>query len=345
MRTAEILKMPLFAAELATGAKSFCDNPLIGSRRLNEAGLHVKRITLAERMADARRKRLEHLVSAEEREKFAQNGFVETKNLLSDEDLSGLRHEVETTPLDAWDMPQGNAVTRFIPLPPKVLRELPFLRKVVEGKPFQNGLKYQASSNGDPLVYLHIVMTNPDSKRRVDPQTAFHSDTFHATAKAWFFLYDIDDAEGPFTYIPGSHRLTKERLDWEHEQSLIASDHKNRLHARGSFRLPANELARLNYPEPTRFAVPGNTLIVADTHGFHARAKSEKPSIRVGIYGSLRRNPFLPWTGMDVFNLPGLRGKQASLFVAQKDLQTRIKGRPVSHRYAGRILATEPSKF
>ena len=48
MRAADVLKMPLYAAELATGAKSFCDNPLIGSRRLNEAGLHVKRIKLAE---------------------------------------------------------------------------------------------------------------------------------------------------------------------------------------------------------------------------------------------------------------------------------------------------------
>lgn len=345
MRASEILKMPLFAAGLATGAKSFRDNPLIGSRRLNEAGLHVKRIKLAERMADARRKRLSHLVSPGEQENYAQNGFIETRNLLSAEDLAGLRHEVETTRFDAWDMVQGNAVTRFIPLPPKVLKNLPFLQKVVWGKPFQNGLRYVASSDGDPLVYLHIVMTNPDSDRRADPQTAFHSDTFHTTAKAWFFLYDIDDAEGPFTFIRGSHRLTKERLEWEHEQSLVAADHKNRLHARGSFRLQANELERLKYPQPDRFAVPGNTLVVADTHGFHARAKSDKPSVRVGIYGSLRRNPFLPWAGLDVFNLPGLRGQQARLYMAQKDLETWLRGRPTSHKYAGKILATEPSKF
>ena len=62
MRAADVLKMPLYAAELATGAKSFRDNPLIGSRRLNEAGLHAKRIKLAESMADSRRRRLEHLL-------------------------------------------------------------------------------------------------------------------------------------------------------------------------------------------------------------------------------------------------------------------------------------------
>lgn len=345
MHAADILKMPFYAAGLATGAKSFCDNPLIGSRRLNEKGLHVRRITLAERLADARRSRLAHMVSAEERESFARNGFLLTGNLLSDEDLAGLRQEVETTRFDAWDMRQGNALTRFIPLPPKVLRDLPFLKKIVWHDAFQNGLRYVASFDSDPLVYLHVVITNPDGKQRDDPQTAFHSDTFHSTAKAWFFLYDIDDEEGPFTYVAGSHRLSKERLAWEREQSLAASEHKNRLHARGSFRLSRSEFSRLNYPDPTRFAVPGNSLVVADTHGFHARASSGRPSVRVGIYGSLRKNPFLPWTGFDPFNLPGLRGTQARIHMAQKDLESRLRGKPGSHRYAGRILATDPPSY
>ena len=79
MRAADVLKMPLYAAELATGAKSFCDNPLIGSRRLNEAGLHVKRIRLAEQMADARRRRLAHLVSEEDRAAYQRDGFIATR--------------------------------------------------------------------------------------------------------------------------------------------------------------------------------------------------------------------------------------------------------------------------
>ncbi|WP_422377376.1 phytanoyl-CoA dioxygenase family protein [Roseibium sp.] len=344
MRAADVLKMPLYAAELATGAKSFCDNPLIGSRRLNEAGLHVKRIRLAEQMADARRKRLAHLMSEEDRAAYQRDGFIATRDLVSTEELAGLRREVETTRFDAWDMRQGNAVTRFIPLPPKVLKGLPYLKSVVWSKAIQNGLRYVASTNGDPLMYLHIVMTDPAKNRKADPQTAFHSDTFHQTAKCWFFLYDIDDAEGPFTYIAGSHRLTKERLDWERQHSLTASTDKNRLHARGSFRLAAHELDKLNYPQPTRFSVPANTLVVADTHGFHARAASERASVRVGLYGSLRRNPFLPWTGLDVFTLPGLKGRQAQIHMMQKNLDVRLKGR-TSHKYAGKILATEPSRF
>jgi len=344
MRAADVFKMPYYAAELATGAKSFCDNPLIGSRRLNEAGLHIRRIKLAEQMADSRRKRLTHLISEQGRAAYQRDGFIATHDALQADSLAGLRREVETTRFDAWDMRQGNSVTRFIPLPPKVLSDLPHLRAAVWSEPVQNGLRYVASTNGDPLIYLHIVMTNPDSKRKADPQTAFHSDTFHQTAKCWLFLYDIDDADGPFTYIPGSHRLTPERLAWEREQSLTASTNKNRLHARGSFRLPAGELPRLHYPDPVRFSVPGNTLVVADTHGFHARAASERPSVRVGLYGSLRRNPYQPWTGLDLFSLPGVKGHQARIHMAQKDFELRLKGR-TSHKYAGKVLPTEPSRF
>ena len=41
-----------------------------------------------------------------------------------------------------------------------------------------------------------------------DPQTALHADTFHPTVKAWLFLTDVAADAGPFTYVPGSHRLT-----------------------------------------------------------------------------------------------------------------------------------------
>ncbi len=49
---------PWHVAALATGAKSFRDNPVIGSPALNRAGLHVARVRLAHRMAEWRRQRL-----------------------------------------------------------------------------------------------------------------------------------------------------------------------------------------------------------------------------------------------------------------------------------------------
>src|SRR6267154_6825695 len=67
------LLAPLHVAALATGAKSFRDNPVIGSPRLNRAGLHVARVRLAHRMAEWRRRRLSALVCEEDRAAFERD--------------------------------------------------------------------------------------------------------------------------------------------------------------------------------------------------------------------------------------------------------------------------------
>lgn len=344
MRAIDLLKMPYWAAELATGAKSFRDNPILGSHRLNERGLHIKRVKLAQRMSDWRRGKLADFVSAEARANYAEHGFIRHDTVLGEVDLAGLRAEVETNSFHAWDMRQGNAVTRFIPLPPEVLRDLPHLRSFVNGDLFRKNLQYIASTKADPIVFLHIVLTNPQTGA-ADPQTVFHADTFQPTSKSWFFLYDVPVEEGPFTYVPGSHRLTPARADWEHRQSLEASGNKNGMHARGSFRASAEELAAMGCADPLVFSVPANTYVVADTFGFHARGKSARPSARVAIYGSLRRNPFLPFTGLDPLLLPGLYGRQALIHMKTKEWGSRLSGKRNSHQYAGKIAPTAPSEF
>ncbi|MTH97907.1 phytanoyl-CoA dioxygenase family protein [Roseibium sp. RKSG952] len=342
MKPVDILKSPLWAAELATGAKSFCDNPIIGSRRLNARGLHVGRVRLAQQMSDWRRRRLASFVPEDMRANYDRDGYLRYDNVLSETDLAGLRAEVEQNRFHAWDMKQGNAVTRFIPLPPSVLRDKPCLNAFVNSSLFRKSLQYVASTNADPIVYLHIVLTNPQ-KGRPDPQTHFHSDTFQPTSKSWFFLYDVPAEEGPFTYVPGSHKLTAERARWEQLQSEEAATNKNRLHARGSFRATADEIRQMGFGDPVPFAVPGNTYVVADTHGFHARGPSVRPSVRVGIYGSLRRNPFLPFTGLAPFTWPGLYGRQALLHMKTKDLRKRYFNTHNSHQYVGAVLPTDPS--
>jgi len=342
VRSIDYWKVPFWTLALATGAKSFKDNPVLGSRRLNARGLHVRRCLMAERLSDWRRRWLSTLVDGDARAQYAKTGFIQSDNVLSPEDLSGVRHEIETGKFDSWEMKQGNAVTRFIPLPPAVLNENPHLKKAVEHPSFRRGLQYVASTSADPIVYLHVVLTQPQ-KGQPDPQTHFHSDTFQPTAKAWLFLYDVKLEDGPFAYIPGSHRLTEGRLAWEKDQSVLAAENPNVLHGRGSFRLTLEDAKQMGFGDPVAFAVPGNTLVVADTHGFHARSKSAQPSVRVGLYGSLRRNPFLPFTGFDPFLWPGLKHRQARLHMLEKEVASKWFGKRNSHRYVGKISPTAPS--
>jgi hypothetical protein len=167
------------------------------------------------------------------------------------------------------------------------------------------------------------VLTQVGQGGRADPQTSMHMDTFHPTMKAWLFLEDVDEGMGPFTYVPGSHRLSARRQAWERRMSIRASSPQGG--KGGAFRLPAEDRQRLGFREPIKFAVPKNTLVVGDTCGFHARGVSSRPSTRIEIYAYSRRNPFVPWTGLDLWSLPGLKGHQAPLYYWLLDAAERLK--------------------
>lgn len=332
---------PLHAAALATGAKSFRDNPVLGSRTLNRRGLHVARVSVAERMADARRRRLSRLACDADRAAFARDGFIIRREFLAPDKFAKLVRDLEATPLPAREMRQGSAVTRLIDLTPETLRRVPGFDATARNPVLQGLLRYVAATDADPILCLHTVLADPD-EGPPDPQTAFHSDTFHATAKAWLFLADVAPEDGPFMYVPGSHRATPGRLAWEQAQSEIAAGAPDALHARGSFRATPAEIAAMGYPPPVAFTVPANTLVVADTHGFHARGPSLRVSVRPAIYGSLRRNPFLPWTGLDPLSLPGLRGRKGALFGGWLDLRELILGVRSSQPRIGDATVFDP---
>ncbi|SHM21902.1 phytanoyl-CoA dioxygenase family protein [Roseibium suaedae] len=342
MRAIDILKAPLWAASLASGAKSFKDNPLIGSTWLNERGLHEKRLMTAERMSDFRRSLMRRMVSKEHAEAYQRDGYVIVRDVLPPEAFEQLKHEVIENAFAAQEMLQGNAVTRFTPITRKMIRELPEFGALVTGPLFQGLLRYVGSWNADPITFIHTVFAEPDRGPR-DPQTVFHSDTFQPTSKCWYFLSDVPEDGGPFTYVPGSHRMTPERLAWEREQALSASSGARSMHSLGSFRITDEELATLGYRAPVKVAVPANTLVVADTHGFHARGLSLRPTVRLGIYGSLRRNPFAPLPGLDVFNIPGLRWRQAEIHDAVNNWKMRT-GRPTGQPGVGEVKPLDPPR-
>ncbi len=338
---ARLISAPLDFMMLASGAKSFRSNIFIGSERLNRYGLHVCRVTAAARMAAWRRRRLARLVTEEDAASYDRDGFVIRHDVLSTSELAALRSALAARSFMAREMRQGGTVTRFVDITAGLLREVPELDRLARGALFQGLLRYVASTDADPMLYLHTVFATPETGRH-DPQTAHHSDTFHATAKSWFFLEDVSSEDGPFTYVPGSHRMTPGRLAWERAQSLTASSHPNGHHALGSFRASRAEIDAMGYGPTISMTVPANTLVVADTHGFHARGRPTRAAIRPAVYGSLRRNPFLPWAGLDPASLPGLRGRKAELWGAWLDFAERRLGRANTQPLTGPVGLTEP---
>ncbi|MGD9809884.1 MAG: phytanoyl-CoA dioxygenase family protein [Sphingobium sp.] len=330
------LALPWWALELATGAKSFRDNPLIGSKYLNARGLHGARIRVAHFLASWRRERLAKRLNAADCAEFAQQGFILKRDYLPADDFEALRDAVLARVSPAREMVQGDAITRRIAIDAAMLRDIPALRKLIRAPRWRALMRYVASFDVEPLYYVQTILSH-QADAPPDPQLELHADTFHPTMKAWYFLTDVADDDGPLTYVPGSHRLTPERVAWEQRKALSAPDDVDFLSARGSMRLLPEELPALGLSPPVRFAVPANTLVVADTCGFHARGGSTRPSVRIEIWAYSRRNPFFPWIGLDPFSLPGVAERRIGAIWAIRDRMKRLIGQP--WRYVGRITA------
>jgi Phytanoyl-CoA dioxygenase (PhyH) len=336
LRRSSWLLAPVHAAALLSAAKSFRDNPILGNSALNQAGLHVRRVRLAAAMAAFRRRRLQHLLSQKDLADFHRDGFVLKQDYLPAASFRALQDEVVALAAPAREMIQGDAVTRRIALDAHTLAWRPAVRAFVEDPYWLAVIRYAASSALTPLTYIQTIFSRV-RPGGIDPQTFLHADTFHSTVKAWFFLTDVAADAGPFVYVPGSHRLTSERLDWERRMSLVARRSDNNETQEGSFRITEDELAALHLPAPRPFAVPANTLIVADTMGFHARGPSTRPSTRIEIWAYGRRNPFLPCLGWDPVRFPGIAGRAARFGWAVADLGERLGLGRNPWRSAGRL--------
>ncbi|MBD9372598.1 phytanoyl-CoA dioxygenase family protein [Rhizobium sp. ARZ01] len=333
MRLTSVLLSPFYALQLASGAKSFADNPIIGSKTLNKMGLHAKRVSVAMDMADWRRKSLANLVTPEQRREYEENGFVKIENFLPPEVFAKVTAELENSDFDRYDMLQGTTVTRRALIDDSDLERLPGFKAARNDPRMTNLLRYVSSHDGQPLLVVQVVMalpSTPSKEAAADPQTALHSDTFQPTAKGWLFLKDVGEEDGPFSYVPGSHKITPQRLAWEKRISENSDTIENKYSARGSLRIMPEELAALGYGQPMKMVVKANTLIVADTHGFHARCPSYKATTRVEIYGSLRRNPYLPVTGLHIASLSFIRARVNRLIIGAMGLRGKLglKGSP-----------------
>ncbi|MDQ3074151.1 MAG: phytanoyl-CoA dioxygenase family protein [Pseudomonadota bacterium] len=288
-------RAPWWTLAIVTGAKSFFDNPILGSPRLNRAGLHVWRKRTAHALADRRRATLARHLPPELRAAFDRDGFIVVPDMFPPADFARLQADLLDTQLESRAHQQGDTITRRVAVGPTVRRRFPALAALLDSRRWNGIMAYVASSRSAPLYYIQTIAAGI-ADELPDPQQHLHSDTFHPSLKAFLFLTDVADDGRPLTYVAGSHRLSPERAAWERNK-VVNIDIADRLSQRGSLRVETEELALLGLPLPTRFAVPANTLVVIDTSGFHARADSDHPTLRVELWAYSRRTPFLPWAG------------------------------------------------
>lgn len=326
-RVKALFLLPIWLVQLATSAKSFLDHPLIGSRRLNRMGLHRTRAAIADAMCRFRRRRLARHVRQDWREAFDRDGFVAIENAVPPAEFAALRNAILGYEAPAREMRQGDAITRRMAIDPAMLEAIPELRRFLARRDVTALFHYVASFRIAPLHYVQTIVSHCGGDEP-DPQETLHADSFHSSMKAWLFLNPVRTEDGPFTYVRGSHRFTNERLEWEYRRSLADPRSIDRLSARGSPRIAEGDLAAMKLGPAEALAVPANTLVVADTGGFHARGAATRAGERVEIWSYARRNPFLPWLGGDPLSLPRIAERRVGWLWAFRDRFEKHIGQP-----------------
>lgn len=328
------LLAPLDVLALATSAKAFRDNPVMGSPALNRRGLHLLRRELAKRAAARRRHLLTAAISATDRENFERDGYLVKPNYLDEPVFRALRDEILSMRAPAREFVDGYTMTRLIPLDAENLAKLPTAARILGLPAYRGLLDYIGSFRRRPHLFIQTVFSRI-REAPPDVQSHFHSDTFHPTVKAWLFLNDVAEDDAAFTYVPGSHHANRRRLAWERRASIEAASSRDALSQEGSLRIKEHELKHLGYGEPRRLSAAANTLIVADTSGFHARGIPDHASTRVCIWAYSRSNPFLPWVSGDLAAIPLLQGRAVRLFWALQDVSKRLFGASTGWHWAG----------
>jgi hypothetical protein len=315
--------MPFWMAQVFGQEKFFARNPIIGNLWLNEHGLHTARVAVAYRLSQARRHRLAPLIPEDDRQRLDRDGFIVKREFLPDHIFEGLSAQVRALRAPAREMAEGDTITRHIALDPGVLDRVPAVRRLVGSPEYRNLISYAGSSSAMPMVYLQTILSGARAGTP-DPQTDLHTDTFHPTVKAWLFLTDVAADAMPFVYVPGSHVLTPQRLEWERRMAIAASDGTPQDPRKLVRAIAPDALAALGLPPPRAIAVPANTLVVADTFGFHARGPSAQPTTRVEIWAMGRRNPFLPWAGFDPWALSAFGLRKPLFYWRSVDVLARL---------------------
>ncbi|MFD2265352.1 phytanoyl-CoA dioxygenase family protein [Lacibacterium aquatile] len=299
---ASLIKTLAAVPSIFTTAKNFRDNPIIGSPTLNRLGLHSFRVTLADWIFKFRQACLAHLVPTEDRAAFRRDGFILKRDYLAPDLFPKVAAEVMDYEAEGWECHQGDTITHRLLLDETALAKLPAIKQMLDAPAFRGLMKWTGGKNEMPLFYIQRIHNHVLADRPDDPQKVLHSDTFHPTMKAWFFIREVTPETGPFSYAPGTHALTKRRLDWENKRvAEMAAGFKDGYSLKGSLRvLPEKgDMEALGIAGGQSMAVPANTLVVADTHGFHARGHATGEITRIEIWAYSRGNPFNPFVGFE----------------------------------------------
>ena len=273
--------------------KIFSDQKKLHSKILNVLGAEPFRAWIAHKIKEKNQRLISVDIPKNMKAQMDENGYVKIERALKeDQRFFDLRKECKK----AFDNhPNRNFVDDkdacyiWIKLDSRELNYYPRIKEFLHSdlmELFYNVSIYNQSqriSFNDISINLHRVWTKKGfSKER---NQKLHTDIFFPSTKGWFYLDDVKKDEGPLVYVPKSNKIDFWRLKFEYKSSLFKNNES------GSWRITEKEL-NTQFKNEKLLDVNINTMIIADTMGFHRRGDTIDDKPRDTIYFYIRKSPF-----------------------------------------------------
>ena len=270
--------------------RSITKDKLVKSSLLNRMGMQVFRTVAAKTLYKFRPAKVDASVQSHV-EELKREGMIVIPNFLPEDVFESVQKECMTA-LDQETIPNKIhdhgatkvKIARLNECPPENFRNtLQFYKSPLIKNVFQAAEKKQFSPAAAMWGAEHVVQGPADEE---DREASLHSDIFYNTHKCWLYLTDVEEKDGPLVFVRRSHKTSIAQLKRIYHHS-IDPEHNSR-------RISQEELEQLGLKEEI-MASPKNTLVIANTCGYHRRLKGQPGGQRYALHVSMRSHPFLFW--------------------------------------------------
>lgn len=278
---------PAKATTLSAVRDVFSDKKVVESHLLNYAGAQVLRMLLSS-AAFAIRGVSKSWPDNEWTRQLQRSGFVILPGFLDPDAFERVKQDfVEATRIGRYaPIQDGDTRSERYTLSNQLWNTLPSVARMLSDPRLirtLEGAERKAIEIGD--VWFDVVR-NGDPKKGQDSQKQLHSDIFFTTHKVWFFLEPVKVEDGPLCFAEGTNRVSWKRLVFEYSKSIRFDQLTDY-----SFRVEPDDKAFLGLDEKA-LTCPENTLVIANTCGFHRRGEAVAGHTRKQIHFCIRSKPF-----------------------------------------------------
>jgi hypothetical protein len=276
------------ANPLQSFMRMFSGDKTVNSRVLNYMGMQVLRTLIARGMYSMRSLPVDSDLQPMARE-LLREGILIIPNFLSDEEFNKVLAESQQIEQDSAlshkAIDHGPNKMQVSAFKPEDYARYPAIGKMYQDRRLVQLMQCAEKRKLDHTIGTHAYehLTQGPICDIKDPETDMHSDIFFHTHKAWLYLSDVSDENGPLVAVKRSHLLTTKQLAFLYQESIGTN--------KGSRRITPDELKELGLEE-TVVRVPKNTLVLANVHGYHCRRRGEPGKERFALHWTLRANPF-----------------------------------------------------